>query len=172
MLSKSNKSDTFSRVVQRKSVLPHRLEAFVDHLRNQGHTIATINGSFDLLHPGHLEILYQASQQADFLFVLLNTDPSIQAYKSPNRPVNPLHIRIQYIAALEMVDYVSYFDESDPIAILEKVKPDVHVNDSEYGESCIEADVIHQHGGKIFIVNRVNDYSTTHFIERIKNLCD
>lgn len=168
-LGKSNK--TFKEAAHKKYLSPEELEPFSLSVKKEGKTIATLNGSFDLLHPGHLDMIYQAAKQADILLMLLNTDHSIQIYKSLKRPINPLETRLQQIAALEMVDYVSWFEEPDPRAVLEKIKPNVHVNGSEYGENCIEADVVKRHGGRIQIVQLIAGYSSTNLIEKIRALC-
>ncbi len=155
----------------RKVIPPEALEAKIAELRAQGKRIATLNGSFDLLHAGHLEIIYQASLQADVLIVALNTDRSIQEYKSPLRPIVPLQYRLPMMAALEMVDYVTWFDETDPRRILSLIKPDVHVNGSEYGNDCIEAEVVKQAGGRVHIVALVPGLSTSQVIKKIVETC-
>ncbi|MCB1072373.1 MAG: adenylyltransferase/cytidyltransferase family protein [Chlamydiales bacterium] len=151
-----------------KYILPEKLEEKVAEIRKSGKTIATLNGSFDLLHAGHLKMIHEASQQADVLILALNSDASIKKYKSPLRPIVTLKHRLEMVAALEFVDYVTYFDETDPIALLEKIKPDVHNNGSEYGENCIEAEVVKKHGGKIHIVKLIPGLSTSKLIEKIK----
>lgn len=148
------------------------LEGVISELRSAKKTIATLNGSFDLLHAGHLEILFQASLQADILIVALNTDRSIREYKNPKRPIIPLEQRILLIAALEMVDYVTYFDEVNPKQLLQKIQPDVHVNGSEYGQDCIEAEVVRMQRGRIHIVEKIPGLSTSHIINKIKKTCD
>src|SRR5437016_340427 len=90
---------------KRKVIHPEALEIVIGKLREEGNTIATLNGSFDLLHAGHLQIIYEASQTADLLIVALNSDASIKKYKSPNRPIIPLEYRIQMMTALEFVNY-------------------------------------------------------------------
>lgn len=167
----SEKSKTFQESVQRKWIGPEQLEAQVAKIRAEGFSIATINGSFDLLHAGHLEILYQASLQADVLIVGLNTDESIQAYKSPLRPIVPLEYRKQMMAALEFVDYVTWFAETDPRAMLRKIRPDVHVNGAEYGENCIEAETVKEAGGRIHIVSLVPGLSTSALVKKIVHVC-
>jgi rfaE bifunctional protein nucleotidyltransferase chain/domain len=156
---------------RRKWIEPEALPAAVAAIRAQGSTLATLNGSFDLLHAGHLEMLYQASLQADVLLLALNTDASIQRYKSPLRPIIPLEQRLQMVTALEMVDYVTWFDETDPRRMLEAVRPDVHVNGEEYGEQCIEAETVRAHGGRVHIVRLVPGWSTSMIIERVKRSC-
>jgi len=150
-----------------KLLAPESIENQIEQLRNKGHTIATLNGSFDLLHAGHLEILHQGSLQADIFIVALNSDCSIQAYKSPKRPIIPLHDRLKMMASLQMVDFVTWFDETDPRLLLEKIRPDVHVNGAEYGPNCIEAEVVKRHGGKLHMVSLVPGLSTSHIIATI-----
>lgn len=164
-------ASTFSSFIEKKFVLPENLAKLSLELREQKKTIATLNGSFDLLHAGHLEMIYQASLQADVLVVALNTDRSIQEYKSPKRPLVPLRQRMEMMAALMMVDYVTYFDELDPRLILGKICPDVHVNGSEYGENCLEAEVVKQNGGRVHIVQLIPGLSTSALIQKVVAVC-
>ncbi len=149
---------------------PSQLPALAHALREDGNTIATINGSFDLLHAGHLQIIYEASQQADRLIVALNSDTSIQRYKSPERPIIPLPFRLQMMSALAFVDHVTWFDETNPCAILALIKPNIHVNGPEYGEECIEADVVLSHGGAIHIAQHIAGCSTSDIINKIRRV--
>ncbi len=153
---------------QNKVIHPSELVDRVHALRTQENTIATLNGSFDLLHAGHLQIIFEASQVGDVLIVALNTDRSIQQYKSPKRPIIPLEYRLQMMAALEFVDYVTWFEETDPCRLLSEIKPDIHVNGAEYGENCIEADTVRSHGGRIHIVQLVPGLSTSQIIRKIQ----
>lgn len=165
------KNKTFAEEAALKVIAPDVLEQKIAELRASGKTIATLNGSFDLMHAGHLEMIYQASCQADVLILALNTDRSIQQYKSPLRPIIPLESRLKMMAALEMVDYVTWFDETDPRRILGVIKPNIHVNGAEYGENCIEADVVRANGGKIHIVALVPGLSTSQIIKKIVETC-
>lgn len=165
------KLGTYRSAAQKKYIDPIDLEEKVKAIRGEGLSIATLNGSFDLMHAGHLEILYQASLQADCLIVALNTDLSIQQYKHPLRPIIPLEYRLQMMAALEMVDYVTWFSETDPIRLLGCIRPDVHINGSEYGVNCIEADVVREGGGRLHIVELVPSLSTSEIINKISSLC-
>lgn len=167
----SPKNKTFAEEAALKILEPDLLEQKIHELREAGKTIATLNGSFDLMHAGHLETIYQAFCQADVLIIALNTDHSIQQYKSPLRPIIPLESRLKMMAALEMVSYVTWFDETDPREILSLIKPDVHINGSEYGENCIEAEVVKAHGGRIHIVPLVQGLSTSQIIKKIVETC-
>lgn len=160
----------WAREYKKKLIEPYLLSEISQKLKSEGRSIATLNGSFDLLHAGHLHFIYSASQFADLLIVALNSDSSIQAYKSKDRPVITLEHRLQMVAALEFVDYVTYFDETTPNAILAKIQPDVHVNGAEYGRDCAEAETVKKHGGKIQLIERVDRLSTTSIITKISGI--
>jgi rfaE bifunctional protein nucleotidyltransferase chain/domain len=161
-----------TRLPEQKFIAPEDIEHKVAQLRQEKKTIATLNGSFDLMHAGHLYIIFEASKQADILIVALNSDSSIQRYKSKNRPIISLQYRLLMMAALSCVDYVTWFDETDPRSILTKIKPDVHVNGIEYGKDCIEAETVRAHGGTLFLAEHIPGLSTSEIIKKIKNLCD
>jgi len=159
----------WSTVYRSKVIEPDQISATVELLKSNGHTIVTLNGSFDLLHAGHLQSIFEASQQGDMLIVALNSDASIKQYKSPKRPIIPLEYRLQMMAALEFVNYVTWFEETDPRNLLAKIKPHVHVNGSEYGENCIEAETVKSNGGKIHIIQLIPGLSTSTVIKKIQN---
>jgi rfaE bifunctional protein nucleotidyltransferase chain/domain len=104
------------------------------------------------------------------LIVALNSDPSIKQYKNPLRPIIPLEYRLQMMSALGFVTYVTWFDETDPRNLLNIIKPDVHVNGAEYGENCIEADIVKSNGGSIHIVKLVPGLSTTQILKKISSV--
>jgi len=158
----------WSEVYKKKLIHPDRLSSKVKTLRAAKKTIGTLNGSFDLLHAGHLQIIFEASLMADVLIVALNSDHSIKQYKSPKRPLIPLEYRMQMMAALEFVDFVTWFEETTPIKILSVIKPDFHTNGAEYGKNCIEAETVQVHGGKIHIVELVPGLSTSNIISKIR----
>jgi rfaE bifunctional protein nucleotidyltransferase chain/domain len=162
-----NNIKLWSNTYKSKLIHPESLAEKALSIHREGYTIATLNGSFDLLHAGHLQIIYESSQTADKLIVALNSDNSIKAYKSPQRPIIPLEYRLQMIAALEFVDFVTWLEEIDPRRILAEIKPDVHVNGSEYGENCLEAATVRQHGGKIHIVPLISGLSTSQILKKI-----
>ena len=154
--------------LEKKFIDPKLLEDRCEEIRLQGKTIATLNGSFDLLHAGHLFMIHEASEQADCLIVALNSDRSIQRYKSPTRPIISLQYRLEMIAALEFVTYVTWFDETTPCELLKKIRPNVHVNGAEYGENCVEAPVVKELGARLHLVRRIPSLSTSNVIEKIR----
>lgn len=151
-----------------KVIIPTNLEERCKLFKQRGLKLVTLNGSFDLLHAGHLQIIFEAKQLGDILIVALNTDHSIKQYKNPKRPIIPLEYRLQMMTALSFVDFVTWFDETDPRQLLSLIKPDIHVNGSEYGLNCIEADTVHSHGGTLHIVPLVPGLSTSALIRKIK----
>lgn len=143
-------------------------------LKKKGKKIITTNGSFDILHAGHIRFLKEAKKQGDVLFLGLNSDKSIRAWKKhigykdwKKRPLVPQQFRAEMIAALECVDYVTIFDEMVPMPFIEAIKPNVHVNGEDYGKDCIEKQIVEKYGGKIYIVKNLGGFSTSRLIERI-----
>lgn len=162
---------SFAEMAGKKIFCLSELVSILSPLRSSGKSIATLNGSFDLLHAGHMHILFEASKQASILIVALNTDASIKRYKGPSRPIIPLKERMELIAALSVVDFVTWFDEDDPRALLSLIRPDVHVNGAEYTENCIEAQTVKENGGKIHIVSRLPGLATSEIIKTMKTIC-
>ena len=102
--------------------------------KKEGKKIVTTNGSFDLFHAGHVELLKKAKSKGDILIVGVNSDKSVREYKKkPGRPIIPEQFRAEAVAAIMYVDYVFLFDDLIPNPWLEKIRPDVHANSAEYG---------------------------------------
>ena len=147
-----------------------------NELKSKGKKIVTVNGSFDIIHRGHLHILEEAKKQGDILIIGLNSDKSVRKWKKhigykdwEKRPYNTEKDRAELLAGFECVDYVTIFNEPDCLKFVESVKPDVHVNGSEYGKDCIEAPIVKKYGGKIYIVKIKGNLSTSNLIDKIRN---
>lgn len=153
---------------KKKIITPHNLKKKSEELKQEKKTIVTLNGSFDLLHAGHLYIIHQAKQLGDVLIVALNTDASIKSYKGPERPFIPLNERIEMVSAFEFVDYVTWFDEPDPRVLLSLIAPHIHANGAEYGENCIEAEVVIRNGGKIHLIDRIPKLASSDIVAKIR----
>lgn len=139
----------------------------IKYLHNQNKTIITTNGSFDILHAGHIYLLKKAKSLGDVLIVGLNSDLSIKKYKSKDRPIINQRYRAELLSAIEYVDYIYIFNEINPIKFLEIVKPDFHVNSAEYGKNCVEAPTVKKYGGRLILVNKKWSISTSNIINRI-----
>lgn len=169
---KQTTSEAWHIACKKKWIQPEDLETAAATLRQQGLSIATLNGSFDLLHAGHLHIIFEAAKQADVLIVAINSDASIQKYKSANRPIVPLKYRLELLSAISFVDFVTWFDETDPRTLLKKIRPNFHVNGAEYGNNCVEADVVKENGGQLHLVERIPGLATSEIIHKIHTVCD
>lgn len=150
-----------------KVIEPCELKEKISELKCAHKRIVTTNGSFDLLHAGHLHTLYEASKLGDVFIVALNSDASVQSYKGPKRPIIPCHYRVQMMAALSFVDFVTVFEEGDPRKLLEVIAPDVHINSAEYGENCIEKSVVESGGGVIKLIEKIDGLSTSQVLKRV-----
>jgi len=129
------------------------------------------NGCFDILHAGHITYLQRASAHGDALIVALNSDESVKQVKGPDRPIIPEQERALVLSALECVDYVLIFGETNTVSILETLRPDVYAKGGDYTIDTIvqeERRVVEGHGGSIAIVPGVEGHSTTGLLERIK----
>lgn len=155
--------------LENKVITLEKLTPLVEKLKREGKTIVTNNGSYDIVHLGHILGLFEAKNQGDILIVGVNSDVSVRAYKNPNRPINDEKMRIRLLAALSCTDYVFLFDELNPITWLEKIKPDIHTNGEEYGENCIERDTVEKNGGEIYLLSMTEGYKTTNIIEKIRH---
>jgi len=128
------------------------------------------NGCFDLLHAGHVRSFRDAKALGDILIVGLNSDASVRAIKGELRPVVCEEDRAETVAALEAVDYVTIFNESDPVAVLSKLRPDIHCKGEDYanGKRAIpEQPVVEGYGGEIRFLPLYEGRSTSDLIERI-----
>jgi D-beta-D-heptose 7-phosphate kinase/D-beta-D-heptose 1-phosphate adenosyltransferase len=152
---------------ERAPLTRQELSRVADGLRAKGKRIVTINGSFDVLHAGHLYILQEARRQGDVLIVGVNSDKSVREHKGPSRPFIGEQDRCRMLLGLRDVDYVHIFDEPVPMMFLKEVRPHVHVNGSEYGADCIEAPTVRALGGRIHIVDRLPSLSTSELVTKI-----
>lgn len=134
-----------------------------------GKIVVCANGSFDVLHVGHIRMLREAKGLGDILVVLLNSDASVRVYKGPGRPIIPQDERAEMLAALECVDYVVLFDEITPKATLDVIKPDVYASGSEWGLDCIEREVVERNGGCMHVLSQHGSLSTSGLFELIGN---
>lgn len=140
----------------------------INTLRESGRTIVFTNGCFDILHVGHVRYLAAARSEGDVLVVGLNSDESTRSIKQKNRPIVSQDQRAEVLAGLECVDYITVFNEPDPLKVIQALKPDVLVKGADWKEEdIIGADVVKEGGGKVVRVDVVPDISTSRIIQRI-----
>jgi D-beta-D-heptose 7-phosphate kinase/D-beta-D-heptose 1-phosphate adenosyltransferase len=144
------------------------LKKTVRALKDAGKKIVFTNGCFDLLHLGHVRYLEAARAEGDVLVIGVNSDRSVHEIKGPSRPVVPEDERAEVLAALACVDFVSLFDEPDPLETIRALLPDVLVKGSDWEEDAIVGkEVVEEHGGRVVRVPLTEGASTTKIIEKI-----
>lgn len=127
------------------------------------------NGVFDLLHPGHVDVLVGARRRGDALVVGLNSDASVKRLKGPDRPVRTEADRAYVLAALEAVDAVVVFEEDTPLELIRHLRPDVLVKGGDYAEATmIGAREVLGWGGEVAVVPLTPGQSTTSIIARLR----
>ena len=140
--------------------------------RQAGKQLIFTNGCFDLLHVGHVRYLQQARQLGDILIIGLNSDRSVHSLgKGEGRPIVNEHERAEVLAALSCVDFVTVFDDPDPLAVIQTILPDVLVKGGDWlPDQIIGRDVVETRGGSVVSIPLVPHISTTRIVERILNL--
>ena len=134
-----------------------------------GLKISFINGCFDIIHPGHLQLFKQAKRISDIIVVGLNSDYSIKINKGKNRPINNFDDRKKMILELSPSHLVMKFNEKTPINLIKSIKPDFIIKGSDYKNKRMpESKIIKNIGGKIVLVNLLKNFSTTKIINKIK----
>ncbi|ASO19597.1 rfaE bifunctional protein nucleotidyltransferase chain/domain [Actinoalloteichus hoggarensis] len=134
-------------------------------IRAEGGRVVATGGCFDLLHPGHVSLLRQARALGDALIVCLNSDDSVRRLKGLGRPILPARDRARLLTELASVDAVAIFDEPSPVALLERLRPDVWVKGGDYaGAPLPESEVVHRHGGETVLIPTVHGYSTSRLV--------
>lgn len=151
-------------------VMPlEELAHVVEGWKRQGLRVGFTNGCFDILHRGHVAYLAQARSWCDRLVVALNTDASVRALKGEGRPINDLDSRAVVIGGLQSVDRVTSFDESTPLALIERLRPDVLIKGADYTrEGVVGGDLVESWGGEVRLATFEDGYSTTRTIEKMK----
>jgi D-beta-D-heptose 7-phosphate kinase/D-beta-D-heptose 1-phosphate adenosyltransferase len=128
------------------------------------------NGVFDLLHPGHVELLEAARREGSALIVAVNSDGSVrQLGKGPERPVNGESARARVVAGLAAVDCVVLFDSETPLALIQQLAPDVLVKGADYPrDAIVGGDEVEARGGRVVRVPLVGGFSTSSIVGRLR----
>ena len=132
-------------------------------------TVVFTNGVFDLLHPGHVDVLAAARAQGDALIVGVNGDDSVRRLKGPDRPVRSEADRAYVLASLESVDIVTVFHEDTPRELILSLEPDVIVKGGDYSpEQVVGGAEARTWGGRVVIIPLTAGHSTTTIVERLR----
>lgn len=145
------------------------LVALREEWRRAGLRLVLTNGTFDLLHIGHVRYLQAARRLGDLLVVGINSDESVRGYKGPGRPVVPQAERAEIVAALRCVDNTVIFDEPTATRLVEALQPEIYAKGGDYapgGISLPEAPSVAAYGGEVCIVEFVQGHSASELIRR------
>lgn len=152
---------------EQKIVEPLLLEQAIAKLPRP---IVFTNGCFDVLHRGHCTYLAQARNLGKSLVLAVNTDDSVRRLgKGADRPINPLGDRVSVLAALGSVSLVTWFDDDTPLALIEKIKPNILVKGGDWAiDKIIGAKFVQDHGGVVLSIPIMYQRSTTKMIDKIR----
>lgn len=138
--------------------------------RESGLRLVVTNGTFDLMHIGHVRYLEAASRLGDVLVVGINSDASVREYKGPGRPVVPDVERAEIVAALRCVDYTVIFEETTATRLVETLQPEIYAKGGDYrkgSKPLPEAEVVEAYGGEVKIAQFVEGHSASDLIRRV-----
>ena len=150
------------------------VDMLIDELtwhRRRKETVVFTNGCFDVIHTGHIEFLKFCKSKGDIVVVGLNSDSSVKTIKGPDRPINNQHDRAAVLAAMEMVAYITVFDEPDPLNLIKKIKPDILVKGRDWEQKgVIGREFVESCGGKVVLAPIVEGKSSSATIKKMKPL--
>lgn len=140
----------------------------IRHLKAKGKRIVFTNGCFDLLHLGHVRYLEEAKSLGDILVVGVNSDSSVRKLKGPKRPILPETERTEILSGLGCVDYVTIFNEADPLKLITSLKPNLLVKGGDWAkEQIVGREAVERSGGELVIIPFVKGASTSSVIDAI-----
>ena len=155
--------------MKQKIVSRSRLLQLARGWKSANKKIIFTNGTFDILHAGHVTYLEKAKRCGDILVVGVNSDRSVKTYKGPHRPVNPEKDRARIISALACVDYAVIFGEPTPRNLIVQLRPDVLVKGSDWKkEEIAGAREVESWGGRVARIPLVAGKSTTAIIKKMR----
>lgn len=133
--------------------------------RSQGLSVGFANGCFDLLHPGHVQLLAEARARCDRLVVALNSDDSVRRLKGADRPIQTELARAQVIGALRSVDLVVLFDDDTPLDLIDTLRPDVLMKGADYTvNTVVGSEMVLGWGGRVELIELVPGQSSSQLI--------
>ena len=153
---------------KKKIVTLSQAKDIVISLKAQGKKIGFTNGCFDCCHLGHIHSFMEAKKLCDVLFVALNSDTSVKRYKGSERPIQDEKTRAMVLASMEFIDYIIIFTEDNPLHIVDALRPDVIAKEGYPIEKWIEGQFVQNYGGKAVVLNRLEGYSTSNLVEKMK----
>lgn len=141
----------------------------IEFWKRMGDTIVFTNGCFDILHPGHLQLLNGCAELGERVIVGVNSDASVKRLKGESRPVNSEQVRLQMLAATIFADAVVLFEEDTPENLIQAIKPDVLAKGGDWAiDKIVGAAFVQSYGGKVKSIPYLEGNSTTAIIEKLK----
>lgn len=147
------------------------LKAVLAGFREQKKKIIFLNGYFDPIHVGHIDLINRAKKLVGIVVLGLNSDRSVRENKGPNRPFLTQEKRAEILSGLERVDYVTIFDELTPIQLIKEIRPDIIVKGSNYKkDEVVGREIVESYGGKVVILeSNLSGISSDGILESIKD---
>ncbi len=154
-----------------KSVLiPQNAWLLIKEWKANCKTVVFTNGCFDVIHPGHVDILIRAKALGDKLIVGLNSDDSVKKLKGENRPILKQALRSMMLREMRSVDLVIIFDDETPADLIASIKPDILVKGADYAFSnVVGRELVESYGGKVVLLDLLNGFSTTDILQKLKS---
>lgn len=123
-----------------------------------------VNGTFDVLHPGHLYLLEYAKSLGDYLLVAVDDDARVKSKKGNTRPVNPIATRTHIMYSLKWVNEVTTFNTDEELeSIIKKYEPDLMVVGSDWKDKNI---IGSSYSKKLIFFDRIQGLSTTNTLDK------
>lgn len=136
--------------------------------KSQGLKVGFTNGCYDLVHPGHVQMLKKCRQNCDRLVVGLNSDDSVKRLKGESRPIQNEFSRATVLSGFSSVDLVVIFEEDTPLHLIEKLLPDVMMKGADYQvDTVVGADVVISNGGEVKLIELEQGHSTSNIVEKL-----
>lgn len=152
----------------KKNLSRKKISSCVQFYKKRKKKIVFTNGTFDILHLGHISYLQKAKKMGDILIVGVNSDRSVKSYKNPNRPINSEKDRIKVLTALGCVDHAVIFNESTPINLIREIMPNVLVKGADWKiKDIVGAKEVISLGGKVKRISFLKGYSSTRIIKAL-----
>jgi rfaE bifunctional protein nucleotidyltransferase chain/domain len=140
-------------------------------LKRNGVKLVFTNGCFDIVHPGHVRFLEEASKYGDVLIVGINSDQSVKLLKGKDRPIIRQQDRLYVVSCMRFVNIVVQFGATSPLELIKQLRPDVLVKGGDYAiDEIVGKDVVETYGGEVLSLPFYRDYSTSSIVKKRREL--
>lgn len=153
---------------QDRIITPDRAGIIASGLHEDGRRIGMVNGCFDLMHLGHVELLRQARFRCEVLFAAVNSDSAVRSLKGNTRPFVDEVGRTGMVEACRFVDYVVIANEKTCLDVVNAIKPNVYITTTEYNDSGPEGQEVIKLGGTVEVIDKIKGYNTTAISQAVK----